>query len=137
MKDKFNGWHIVALALIAAGLIGWLVHEGQQLGVIITGVLGILGALGFTIAQNQENKNLANGNLAAMRDQMAEKDRQALEKDKLHAEEMARKDAQFSLERSTLQSHIKEANDKAAAYAAMAPPDPKVMESIDGMARIQ
>lgn len=128
LKDKLTGWHVVALAFIGSLLIGWLVHEGETLGVIITGILGVLGALGYSIAQGQENKNLANGNLSELRSQIT-----TLIQD--HAAEMARKDAQFSLERSQLQSHIKEANDKAAMYAAMAPPDQK-LETGDGLARL-
>lgn len=115
MKDKLNGWHIVALALIGALLIGWLVHEGETLGVIITGVLGILGALGYSIAQGAATKELANGNLAEQRKAYAELQKQ-------HAEDMARKDNQMAMERAAFQQQLAQVHGQTVALAAKLPP---------------
>lgn len=119
MKDKLNGWHIVFLVGMVLLTIVWLVHEGETLGVIVAAALAILSVLGYNTAQNQATNNLANGNLAAQREQMAEMQRQ-------HTEELIRRDATASLERSQLQTHLKEANDKAAMYAAQVTPEAKV-----------
>lgn len=130
MKDKLNGWHIVILVALVLGTIVALVRMGETLGAVVAAALAILAVLGYNTAQNKTNNDLANGRLTAMQEQIS-----TLIKN--HADEMARKDAQFSLERASMQTHIKEANDKAAMYAAMAPPDPKILEASDGLASFQ
>ena len=119
LKDKLNGWQIVTLVAVVLTAFIALVYMGQTLGAVVTAALAILGVLGYNTAQNKTNNDLANGRLTAMQEQIS-----TLIKD--HSEEIARKDSQFSLERATLQAHIREANDKAAMYAAMAPPEAKV-----------
>lgn len=119
MKDKLTGTHIVILVGLVLGALIALVALGQEFGALIAGVVAILSLLGYNTAQNRTNNELANGRLTALQNQLTEKDR-------LHAEENARKDAQFAMERAGYQAHIKEANDKVAMYAAMAPPDAKV-----------
>lgn len=129
MKDKLNGWQIVTLVAIILGAFITLVYMGQTLGAVVTAALAILGVLGYNTAQGKTNNDLANGRLTALQDQIT-----TLIQD--HAADLARKDAQFALERSQMQLHIREANDKAAAYAAQVTPDPK-LESQDGLARLQ
>jgi hypothetical protein len=129
LKDKLNGWQIVALVAVVLGGFIALVYMGQTLGAVVTAALAILGVLGYNTAQGKTNNDLANGRLTALQDQIT-----TLIQD--HAAEMARKDAQFALERSQMQLHIREANDKAASYAAQVTPEPK-SESHDGLARIQ
>jgi hypothetical protein len=138
MKDKLNGWHIVILVALVLGTIVALVQMGETLGAVVAAALAILAVLGYNTAQNKTNNDLANGRLKAFQDQVT-----TLIQD--HTADLARKDAQFALERAQMQAeraqmqlHIKEASDKAAAYAAQVlPPDPtRAPEGLDGLARL-
>jgi hypothetical protein len=129
LKDKLNGWHIVILVALILGTAVALVRMGETLGAVVAAALAILAVLGYNTAQNKTNNELANGRLTALQQQIAE-----LIKD--HSEEMVRKDQQAAAERALLQRELSEAHDKAAAYAALVPPDPKVTEPADGMASL-
>ena len=119
--DKLNGWHLVALAFIACTTLVLLVWMGQEMGAIASLGLLILSALGFTAAQSYKNnavsseqlgqvKELANGNLEALR------------------VELARKDAQMAMERTFYQTQLAQAHEKQVALATMLPPESKVPE---------
>lgn len=120
--DKLNGWHLVALVFILCTTLVLLVWMGEELGAIASlGVL-ILGALGFSAAQNYRNnavsseqlgqvKELANGNLAALRAEMARRD-------EAHAEQVA-----------VLLGKLENSHNREVAFATMAPPDSKLPEA--------
>jgi len=117
--DKLNGWHFVTLVAILCTTLVLLVALGQELGAIASlGVL-ILGALGFSAAQNYKNnavsseqlgqvKELANGNNEALRAQMA------LER------------AQAVLERQQMREQLDLAHRTNVTLAALIPPDSKL-----------
>lgn len=123
--DKLNGWHLVALVAIGCTTLVLLVWMGQELGAIASlGVL-ILGALGFSAAQNYKNnavsveqlgqvKDLANGNNEALRTQMAFERTQA------------------ALERQQMREQLDAAHRTNVALAALVPPDTKVPEELGG-----
>jgi len=116
MKN-LNGWQIVTMFGMILAAIVTLVAMGQEVGAIVTAGIVVASALGVPIVQGAVNsekmgqvKDLANGNLAAMRDQMAT-DRAA------HA-----------LERAELYQQLQAANDKAVQLAAMVPAESRIGE---------
>jgi hypothetical protein len=87
-----------------------LVAMGQEVGAIVTAGIVVASALGVPIVQGAVNsekmgqvKDLANGNLAAMRDQMSTLI------------------LQHQVERAELHQQLQAANDKAVQLAAMVP----------------
>ena len=119
--DKLNGWHLVALVLILCTTLVLLVWMGQELGAIASVGVLILGTLGFNAAQNYKNnavsseqlgqvKELANGNNAALRDEIKRRDQ-------AHAEQV-----------SLLLDKLQASHDREVAYAALVPPDMKSAE---------
>lgn len=120
MKN-LGGWQVVALVGILAAAFCVLVGLGQDVGALVAAGLLIAGALGVPIVQGavnaeklNNNNALANGNLAALREQMERVISQ-------HAEQMAEKDRQ-----------LQAANDKAVTLAALIPTDAKLPESFHG-----
>jgi hypothetical protein len=121
--DKLSGWHFVTLVAILCTTLVLLVALGQELGAIASlGVL-ILGALGFSAAQNYKNnavsseqlgqvKELANGNNEALRNQMA------LER------------TQAALERQQMREQLDAAHRINVTLAALVPPETKVPEEL-------
>lgn len=116
-----------------------LVAMGQELSALITTGLLVASALGVPIVQGFVNsermgqvKELANGNLAAMREEMTRKDLQHAEemtrKDQQHAQELTRERAAASLERTSLQERLHEAHEARVALATLLPPEAKPPE---------
>lgn len=114
--DKLNGWHVVSLVFIMCTTLVLLVALGQELGAIASLGVMILSVLGFSAAQNYKNnavsseqlgqvKELANGNNAALR------------------EEMARRDEAHAAERAIWIAQLQAAHDREVAYAAMVSPE--------------
>ncbi len=114
MKN-LNGWQVVALVGVLCATLVALVWRGQDIGAIVAAGVVVASALGLNVAtsfaQNSVNseklgqvKDLANGNLQAMRDQLAAKEEQ-------HA-----------AERADMMRQIRDANDRAVQLAAMIPP---------------
>lgn len=121
MKN-LNGWQVVILVGMVLTALVVLVKMGQGLGAIVGAALLLLGGLGVPIYQNAVNSEkinqgnmLANGNLAAMRDQIT-------------ALTLA-----HAAERAELIHQIQASNHQAVALAAMVPPDSKVPEERDGV----
>lgn len=122
MKNPLNGWQVVTLVGMVLATMVALVWMGQTLGAIASVGVVILAALGYNVSQTAATKDLANGNLAAMRDQLAEKDKQ-------YAEDMARKDNQMAMERAVFQQTLAQAHAQTVSMAAALPPDTKLPET--------
>lgn len=115
LMKNLNGWQIVALVAILCATLVILVQQGQTVGAIVAAGVVVASALGLNVAtsfaQNSVNsekltqvKDLANGNLAAAREQL-ETERAA------HA-----------TERAALIAQLQEANNRSVQLAAMIPP---------------
>lgn len=131
MKVTFNGWQIVTLVSVVLAAIVSLVAMGQELSALITTGLLVASALGVPIVQGFVNnervnqvKDLANGNLAAMREEMTHLNQQ-------HAEELARRDAAAALERLNFQQQLAASHEKHVMLAAMLPADSKAPETVE------
>lgn len=114
MKN-LNGWQIVALVGLVLGAIVALVAMGQEIAAVSAVGIMVASALGVPIYQQAVNgekvgqvKELANGNLKRLQDQIAD----------IYV--------QHAAERADWALQLQAANDKATALAAMLPPDTKI-----------
>lgn len=121
MKVTFNGWQVVTIIGLVLTAIVVLVALGQELSALITTCILVASALGVPIVQGfvnsekmNQNNALANGNLAALREQL----NQVI--------------TQHSTERTEIQAQLQAANDRAVQLAAMISPDAKFPEAPHG-----
>lgn len=114
MKN-LNGWQFVILVGMILGTLLGLMAMGQELAAVVGAGIAIATALGANVVQNVsatttqreqlgQVKDLANGNLDALRIQISSER------------------AQHALERAELNRQLQTANDRAIQLAALIPP---------------